>query len=113
MQLSVKVKRQKGIDVFFCRGCLLQGGASDYLFHLLTRSNRRDVILDLAALTTFDQSGLQAVMLSSSFLAANHRRLFLRHAPPNLLEYMRRGHEACFNHLFPFQARKLADAANG
>jgi len=112
MRLSVEVKRQKGISVFLCRGCLLQGETSDYLFNLLTRSNRHDVILDLASLTTFDRAGLQTVILSSSFLAAYHRRLFLRHAPSNLLEHMRRGQDASLGDLLPLQNAGLADAAN-
>lgn len=112
MQLSVEVKRQEGKCVFLCRGGLLQGEASDYLFHLLTRSHSKDVILDLAALTTFDWAGLNAVMLSSNFLAANHRRLFLRHAPSNLLEHIR-GDGVSIDDLYALQNAGLADAANG
>lgn len=112
MQLSVEVKRQEGKCIFLCRGGLLQGEASDYLFHLLTRSHRKDVILDLTALTTFDRGGLQAVMLSSNFLAAHRRRLFLRHAPSNLLEHIRR-HGVSIDDLYALPNTSLADAANG
>jgi anti-anti-sigma regulatory factor len=112
MQLSVEVKRQEGKSVFLCRGGLLQGQTSDYLFHLLTRSHCKDVILDLAALTTFDRAGLQPVMLGSNFLAANRRRLFLRHAPSNLLEHIRH-HVVSIDDLYALQNASLADAANG
>jgi anti-anti-sigma regulatory factor len=113
MQLSVEVKRQKGKCVFLCRGSLMQGDASDYLFHLLTRSHRQDVILDLAALSTFDRAGLQTLMLSSNFLVANRRRLFLRHAPSNLLEHIRRRHDAPLDGLYALQDASLVDAVNG
>jgi hypothetical protein len=36
----------------------LLGEASDYLSHLLTRSHRKDVILDLAASHYLDRAGL-------------------------------------------------------
>lgn len=113
MQLSVEVKRQEGKCVFLCRGSLLQGEASDYLFNLLTRSHRQDVILDLAALNTFDRAGLQTVMLSSNFLAANHRRLFLRHAPSNLLEHIGDRRHASLDDLYALQEADLVEAANG
>lgn len=58
MQLSVEVNRQEGKCVFLCRGGPLLGEASDYLFHLLTRSHRKDVILDLAASHYLDRAGL-------------------------------------------------------
>lgn len=112
MQLSVEVKRQEGKSVFLCRGSLLQGEASDYLFNLLTRSHRQDVILDLAALTTFDRAGLQSVMLSSNFLAANHRRLSLRHAPSSLLEHIRRRHGSSLDDLYALHDAGLVEAAN-
>ena len=112
MRLSVEVKRQQGMYIFSCRGSLLQGEASDYLFHLLTRSNHQDVILDLAALTTFDRAGLQSVMLSSNFLAANHRRLFLRHAPSSLLEHIRRRHGSSLDDLYALHDAGLVEAAN-
>ncbi len=58
MQLSVEVNRQEGKCVFLCRGGPLLGEASDYLSHLLTRSHRKDVILDLAASHYLDRFGL-------------------------------------------------------
>lgn len=113
MQLSVEVKRQRGVCIFSCRGSLLQGEASDYLLHLMTRSNRNDVILDLAALAAFDRAGLETVLLGSNFLTACHHRLFLRHAPSDLLEYIRSSHNAFFFDLYPLPKAKFADAANG
>lgn len=111
MQLSVEVKRQEGKCVFLGRGGVLQGESSDYLFHLLTRSHLKDVILDLSGLTTFDRAGLQAVMLSSNFLAAHRRRLLLRHAPSNFHEHTRR-HSVSIDDLYTLQNASLADAAN-
>ena len=113
MQLRVEVKRQQGMYIFSCRGSLLQGEASDYLFHLLTRSNHQDVILDLAALTSFDQAGVHAVVLGNTFLAACHRRLFLRDAPSSLLKEMRCLRHPPLAHLYSLQEADLADAANG
>ena len=113
MRLSVEVKRQQGMYIFSCRGSLLQGEASDYLFHLLTRSNHQDVILDLAALTSFDQAGVHAVVLGNTFLAACHRRLFLRDAPSSLLKKIRCLHHPPLAQLYSLQEAGLADAANG
>ena len=113
MRLSVEVKRQQGMYIFSCRVSLLQGEASDYLFHLLTRSNHRDVILDLSALTSFDQAGVHAVVLGNTFLAACHRRLFLRDAPSSLLKEIRCLHHPPLAQLYSLQEAGLADAANG
>lgn len=90
MRLSVEVKRQDRQIVYICRGSLVRGQASDYLFHLLTRSCYDDVVVDLAQITDFDAVGLQTLRLSWVFLNRYHCRLALQHAPPILMEQLRR-----------------------
>ena len=94
MRLSVEVKRQDGRNVYVCRGKLVEGSASEYLFDLLTRSQERDVILDVADVTAIDEAGLRAIALSCQFLTCSQARLFLRHAPSDLLEHLRKRHGA-------------------
>jgi anti-anti-sigma regulatory factor len=90
MHLSIEAKRQSGSSVYVCRGKLVEGSASEYLFDLLTRSQHRDVILDLADVTAIDEAGLRAVALSCQFLTGSGGRLFLRHAPSDLVEHLRK-----------------------
>lgn len=90
MQLSVEVQRQNGTNVFVCRGSLVQGQSSDYLLDLITRSTRRDIILDLAEVVELDGVGLQALQLSSTFLAGFGRQLLLRRACSEFLERLSR-----------------------
>lgn len=94
MQLSVEVKRQSGSTVYLCRGKLVRGAASEYLFDLLTRSSDQDVIVDFAEVTSFDGDGLRAVAVSCQLLAFSEKRLFLRHAPSDFVERLRNGHGA-------------------
>jgi anti-anti-sigma regulatory factor len=90
MHLSVEVKRQSGRNVYVCRGKLVEESASEYLFDLLTRSQDRDVIVDVADVTGIDEAGLRAIALSCQFLTCSGTRVFLRHAPSNLLEHLRK-----------------------
>lgn len=110
MQLSVEVKRQEGRDVLFCRGRLLQGQASEYLFQLLTRSTRHDVVVDLEELLTCDEAGLQAFALSRAVLASCHRQLLIIHASEDMLEHLRERYRAAESDLQSL--RPLAFAGN-
>lgn len=92
MELCVEVKRKDGEILYFCRGSLVRGQASDYLFHLLTRSCCDDVVVDLAQIRDFDAVGLQTLRLSWVFLNTCHCRLALQHAPPTLMEQLRRNY---------------------
>lgn len=112
MQLSVEVKRQGGREVLCCRGRLLQGQASEYLFNLLTRSTRQDVVVDLEELLTCDEAGLQAFALSSAFLASCHRQLLIIHASEDMLEHLRKRHRAAMVDLQILQPLALASCAD-
>lgn len=89
MQLSVEVKGRSGISIYLCRGKLVHGAASDYLFDLLTRSYDQDVIVDVAEVAAFDEAGLRALALSCRLLASSQRRFLLRHAPAPVVERLR------------------------
>ena len=76
MALSVEVKRLGGKTVYVCRGHLVQGQPSEYLFDLITRSDHHDVILDLGEVACIDQSGIEILALSCQFLGALGKSLF-------------------------------------
>lgn len=94
MRLSVEVKRQDRQILYICRGSLVRGQASDYLFHLLTRSCCDDIVVDLAQVRDFDAVGLQTLGLSWVFLNTCHCRLAVQHAPPTLMEQLRRKYDS-------------------
>lgn len=95
MQLSVKVSKTDGTPRFACRGKLLRGEESDYLFELVTRPDRGDVVLDLEELSSFDQEALSTIVLCHEVLWSTKRKLFVRNAPAEmLLEFSRRQSEA-------------------
>lgn len=112
MQLSVEVRREEGRDVVFCRGRLLHGEASEYLFQLLTRSTSHDVIVDLEELSTCDEAGLQAFALSSAFLASCQRKLLILHASDDMLEHLRMRHRAAIGDLQTLQPLAFAGSAD-
>lgn len=95
MELSVEVIRQDGRTVYFCRGSLVQGLASDYLFHLLTRSCTDNIVIDLADVSDFDAVGLQALGLVRGFLNTCQCGVAVQHAPPILMEHFR---QTCDHH---------------
>jgi anti-anti-sigma regulatory factor len=90
MQLSVEVKDQSDTAVLACRGEIVQGRESDYLFALVTRPDQRDVILDVEAVTRVDDAGLLIILLCYEFLVSSDRRLFLRNPSLEMLEGLRR-----------------------
>jgi anti-anti-sigma regulatory factor len=90
MQLSVEVNNLSDAMLLVCRGEIVQGPESDYLFALATRADRRDVVLDVGSVTAIDQAGLLVILLSYALLVASERRLFLRNPSPEMLERLRR-----------------------
>lgn len=86
MELSVEVANEaNSIATFICRGKLIRGEESDYLFDLVTRPDKRDVVLDLEGLDAFDKEGISTIVLCHELLSLTHRRLFLRHASTEML----------------------------
>ena len=113
MQFSVEVKRLKEGTFYCCRGFLGKGPASDYLFQLLTRPDERNLIVDVAELTIED-SGLHVFVVSSEFLLASGRHLFLLNAPKALLEQLRDQHATVIPQWSsPSQPAAVAKAVNG
>lgn len=90
MQLSVEVKNLNDAAVLVCRGQIVQGAESEYLFALATRSDRRDVILDVEAVSGIDEGGLFVIALCYQILSAARRRLFLRNPSSEILAGLRR-----------------------
>lgn len=90
MQLSVEVNNLSDAAVLVCRGEIVQGPESDYLFALATRPDRRDVILDVGAVTRVDEAGLFVILLCYECLISTNRRVFLRNPSLEVLEGLRR-----------------------
>lgn len=76
--LSVNLRRQGVDSLLICQGDAVGGKESDYLFHVLTREDKGDVILDLQGVKSFDNEGLSVIILSYELLASRKRRLFLK-----------------------------------
>jgi anti-anti-sigma regulatory factor len=92
MQLSIDVSNTNDAAVLTCRGEIIHGRESDYLFALATRPDRRDVILDVTGVTGFDEGGLSVIILSYRMLTSCQRRLFLRNPSLEMLAGIRRYH---------------------
>src|SRR5215831_10355238 len=90
MQLSVEVTSLNDAAVLICRGEIVQGAESDYLFALATRPDKRDVIVDMGAVTRVDEAGLFVILLCYEYVVASDRRLFLRNPSLEVLEGLRR-----------------------
>jgi hypothetical protein len=105
MQLSVQVNTSAQVTTFKCRGKIVQGNESDYLFDLLTRPENRDVVLDLQQVSEFDYNGLLILVICQEYFSSQRRELSLR-LPPSAPEanaplnqpFPRRRH---FRHFIP------------
>ena len=97
MELSIEVNRWKDATVLTCRGMIVHGQASDYLFSVVTRPDRRDVILDMQDVTAVDEAGIFVIVLCYEMLTASKRRLFLRNASAEILDNLRRQTEKVDN----------------
>ena len=85
MQLTVQVDNSAQVTTFKCRGKVIQGNESDYLFDLLTRPENRDVVLDLQQVSEFDYNGLLTLVVCQEYFSIQRRELSLR-LPPSLPE---------------------------
>ncbi len=90
MQLSVEVNNSHDVAVLVCRGQILQGESSEYLFALATRPDQRDVVLDVEAVSGIDEAGFFVILVCYQLLSAAKRRLFLRNPSSDVLEGLRR-----------------------
>jgi anti-anti-sigma regulatory factor len=97
MELSIEVNHDKDATVLTCRGVIVHGRASDYLFAVVTRPSRRDVVLDMEGVTKVDEAGIFVITLCYELLTASKRRLFLRNASPEILDGLRRQTEKVSN----------------
>ena len=97
MELSIEVSRCREATVLTCRGSIVHGQASDYLFAVATRPDCRDVVLDMQGVTRVDEAGIFVIVLCYELLTASKRRLFLRNASAEILEGLRRQTESANN----------------
>ena len=90
MRLSVKVETGSEDTVFVCRGEISKFEASDYLFNLITRPGRNNVVLDFAGVTGIDEHGLTVLVWGRKILLAAKRKLLLRSASGEVLKHLPR-----------------------
>lgn len=90
MRLSVKVETGSEDTVFVCRGEISKFEASDYLFNLITRPGRNNVVLDFAGVTGIDEHGLAVLAWGRKILLAARRKLLLRIASGEVLKHLPR-----------------------
>src|SRR5262245_25618257 len=90
MRLSVEVNNMNDAAVLVCRGQIVQGEESEYLFALATRPDKHDVVLDVEAVSGIDEAGLFVIVLCYQLISADKRRLFLRNPSSEVLAGLRR-----------------------
>src|SRR5260370_13049859 len=111
MQLSVEVNDSNDVAVLVCRGQILQGESSEYLFALATRPDRRDVVLDVQEVSGIDEAGLFVIVVCYQLLSAAQRPLFLRHPSSSVLDGLRRTQMDVLQHKPEWVARGAIDRA--
>ena len=83
--LSVDLKVSKNAVLLVCRGEVVGGREADYLFNLITRDHRGDVILDFAGVTKVDREGVSVISTSYELLSRLGRRLSLKNPSTELV----------------------------
>lgn len=76
--LSVDMKVLRTACILVCRGDVIGKKEADYLFNLMTREDKGDVILDLSSVSAMDNEGLAVIILAYGVLSSLNRRLFLK-----------------------------------
>lgn len=90
--LSVDLKRFKGGRLLVCRGEIVGGNEADYLFKLITRGDKGDVILDFGGISKVDSEGVSVISTGYEFLARLRRRLFLKNPSAELVRALQERH---------------------
>jgi anti-anti-sigma regulatory factor len=103
--LSVDLKVLRNGCLLVCRGDVLGAKEADYLFNLLTREDKGDVILDLAAVNSVGDEGLSVIALAYEMLMSVKRRLFLRNPSRELVTALRERH---LDTIFETESLRLA-----
>jgi len=111
MQLSVEVNDSNDVAVLVCRGQILQGESSEYLFALTTRPDRRDVVLDVQEVSGIDEAGLFVIVVCYQLLSTAKRRLFLRNPSSAVLDGLRRTQMEVLQHKPEWVALGAIDGA--
>lgn len=90
--LSVDLKVLRGGCLLVCRGDAIGAKEADYLFNLMTREDKGDVILDLGGVTSIGDEGLSVIAVAYEMLMSVKRRLFLRSPSRELITALRQRH---------------------
>jgi hypothetical protein len=78
LRVDVKVLRRTAL--LTCHGDAIAGDEAGYLFDLLTRDHKRDVVLDVDGVKEIGSEGFLVIRTAREWLSRMGRRLFLNHA---------------------------------
>lgn len=90
--LSVDLKVLTTGCLLVCRGDVIGAKEADYLFNLMTREDKGDVILDVGGVTKIGDEGLSVIVVAYEMLMTLKRRLFLRSPSRDLITALRQRH---------------------
>ncbi len=90
--LSVDLKSFKGGRLLVCRGEIVGGSEADYLFKLITREGKGDVILDFGGVSKVDSGGVSVIGTGYEFLARLGRRLLLKNPSAEIVRALQQCH---------------------
>ncbi len=109
LMLSVDLKVVSNGVLLVCRGDVVGGREADYLFNLITRDDKGDVILDFGGVNRVDREGVSVISTGYEFLAHLGRRLFLKSPSADLVRALQERH---LDAIFDFGQRSKAQASN-
>jgi anti-anti-sigma factor len=76
--LSVDMKVLRTGCMLVCRGDVTGGKEAEYLFNLITREDKGDVIVDLGGVSAIDNQGVAVIIAAYTILRNCGRKLFLK-----------------------------------
>lgn len=97
MKLAVEVRERNRSLFLLCKGEVILGDESEYLYNLITKRNSETVVVDLAAVTHVDEHALVMFVLCHTLLSSSHRKIVFRNVSPAVMEaFQRRQLESLF-----------------
>ena len=84
--MDIEIQKLVGLTVLVCKGQLLQGRESDYLYDVITRECDSDMVLDLAEVSAIDDDGLLVLILGYELLTSACRTLLISNASAEVMQ---------------------------
>lgn len=89
MRLRIDVQQMGRNLLLFCKGEIVQGEESEYLYNLITKRNAENVMLDLGAVTYIDEGGSIMLLLCHSLFSGTRRKLSFQNPSSATMEGFR------------------------